>query len=299
MAQRFCEVCNDPLELDSTESMCDSCLEVVASQLAEVEEETECETPAPSAEAPSSSVTPDEMVAAEDSSISENSDAHDATSASGSGSLDLSMMTQPDVKRKPKPTLPCESCGDLQEGLNSFKHPMARESIDLCDTCFEREKATLEHPDDPMQGKVVHPDEIDREEVISMDQEDAELYNREVLICMESPIEEVYARISLLEGKLQRAKMLLKASKTTLFMRIEHMKKEDQEKEYRRLNELDAKKRSRRTPAGVGESTASPRKAPASRKSNRSKGQVMRERLAASGFAAEFIEEQVRKAGLE
>lgn len=128
---------------------------------------------------------------------------------------------------------------------------------------------------------------------------DAALYNQEVLISMESPIEEVYARISLLEGKLQRAKLQLKASKTTLFMRIEHMKKEDQEKEYRRLNELDAKKRSRRTPAGVGESTASPRKAPASRKSNRSKGQVMRERLAASGFAAEFIEEQVRKAGLE
>jgi len=298
MAQRFCEVCNDPLELDSTETMCDSCLEVVAVQTAEIEEELGCETLAPSVEAPSSSVTPDEMVAAEDSSTSESSGVPDATSASVSGNLDSTVATPERIKKK-KPTLPCESCGDLQDGLNTFKHPSARESMELCDKCFETEKAVLEHPDDPMQGKVVHPDEAEREEIISMDNEDAELYNKEFLINMDSPIEEVYARISLLESKLQRAKLLLKASRTSLFMRIEHMKKEEREVEYKRLNEVDAKKRARRSPAGVGESTASPRKAPASRKSNRSKGQVMRERLAASGFAAEFIEEQVRKAGLE
>jgi hypothetical protein len=298
MAQRFCELCNDPLDLDSIESMCDSCLETVAIHVAEIAEELECETPAPSAEASSSNGTPDEMVAAEDKSTSESSGALDATSASGSASLDSTVATPERIKKK-KPTLPCESCGDLQDGLNTFKHPAARESMELCDKCFETEKSVLEHPDDPMQGKVVHPDESEREEIISMDNEDAELYNKEYLINMDSPIEEVYARISLLEGKLQRAKLLLKASRTSLFVRIEHMKKEEREVEYKRLNEVDAKKRARRSPAGVGESTASPRKPAASRKSNRSKGQVMRERLAASGFAPAFIEEQVRKAGLE
>jgi hypothetical protein len=299
MAQRFCEVCSDPMPLEAEGTLCESCVEAVDAQLAEIAEEIECETPAPSAAAPSSSVTPDEMVVAEDKSTSGSFDALDATVATGSGNLDLSMMTQPDVKRKPKPTLPCESCGELQEGLNSFKHPAARESIELCDKCFEAEKATLEHPDDAMQGKVVHPDEAAREEVISMDQEDAELYNKEVLISMESPIEEVYARISLLEGKLQRAKLLLKASKTTLFMRIEHMKKDEREAEYKRLNEIDAKKRSRRSVAKGDASPGAPRKASTSRAPKRTKAQVFRENMTANGFDAAWIDAQIKKLGLE
>lgn len=301
MTQRFCEVCNDELPLDSEETMCDSCLEAID---AEVEimsdaidaEEAKCQTPVASAEATSSSATPDET-STTDKSTSENSDAPAVASDSGSESLDSAI---PSSEASPKPTKPkkteaCEACGTLVETLKALKHVHAKEPLMLCETCHASETALLEHANDPMQGKVVHPDEAAREELMTMDDADRILYNEEVMLSVESPIEQVYNRIALLEGRLQRAKLLLKASKTTLFMRIEHMKKDEREAEYRRLNERDATKR-RRTAATSAPGAPKVKKASAPRKT---KASAFRELMAAQGLPSEWIEEQIKKAGLE
>lgn len=300
MAQRFCEVCADPLPLESEESMCDSCLEVVEVQIAEIAEDDQCETPASVVEA-SSSVTLVETVAEVKDSTSENSDALGATSDTESESLALETPTPTQLQNteptKKAPSLACDSCGDLNYELKKFKHPQAAAALELCEKCFAAETALLVHADDPMQGKVVHPDEMQREEIISMDDEDAELYNKEVLISMHSPIEEVYARISLLEGRLQRAKLLLKASKNTLFVRIEHMKKDEREAEYKRLNERDAKKRKRAQPMAA-DGTVAPKRA-STYKPKRSKAQQFRDSMLANGFSEDWIAEQIKKRGIE
>jgi hypothetical protein len=301
MEQMFCEVCNDPLELDAIISLCDACQAVVAAQIAEIAEETPCETPVSAVEVLLSE-TLDEIAVEVSVSTSENSDALGATSGTESASLASETPTptqlqNPEPTKKP-PSLACDSCGDLNYELKKFKAPQGAATLDLCEKCFEAESALLVHVEDPMQGKVVHPDEMQREEIISMDDEDAELYNKEVLISMHSPIEEVYARISLLEGRLQRAKLLLKASKNTLFVRIEHMKKDEREAEYKRLNERDAKKRKRAQPMAA-DGTVAPKRASASRAPKRSKGQQLADGLRANGFPEEFIAAQLKKAGLD
>ena len=187
MAQRFCEVCADPLPLESEESMCDTCLEVVEAQIQEIAEDNPCETPASVVEV-SLSVTLDETPAAASASTSENSDAPAATSDTASESLASetptpTQLSNPEPTKKP-PSLACDSCGDLNYELKKFKAPQGAATLDLCEKCFEAESALLVHVEDPMQGKVVHPDEMQREEIISMDDEDAELYNKEVLISM-------------------------------------------------------------------------------------------------------------------
>jgi hypothetical protein len=301
MAQRFCEVCNDPLPLETEESMCDSCLEVVELQVAEINEAEECETPASVVE-PSSNETPAETRTEDNRSTSENAAVLVATVASELGNLDLGMEeslspANPQPK-KPAPSLACDSCGVLQYELKKFKAPTTSNTLDLCDKCYEGEMALVVHAEDPMQGKVVHPDESEREEIITMDVEDAELYNAEVRISMESPIEEVYARIALLEGKLQRAKLLLKASRTTLFVRIEHMKSAEREAEYKRLNERDAKKRRRVQPVSADGTTPAPKRS-VSRAPKRSKAQQFRDSMLANGFSEEWIAEQIKKRGIE
>jgi hypothetical protein len=305
MTQRFCEVCNDPLALESEESMCDSCLDAVEVEVGLMSEaidaeEKKWETPAPSAEASSSSVTPDET-STEDKSMSGSFDALDAVSDMESGSLDSATPSSeaspsPSTsQKKEKKTEPCEACGTLSTELKALKHVHAKEPLMLCETCHASETALIEHANDPMQGKVVHPDEAAREELMTMDDADRILYNEEVMLSVESPIEMVYNRIALLEGRLQRAKLLLKASKTTLFMRIEHMKKDEREAEYRRLNERDATKR-RRTAATSAPGVPGEKKKAAPRKT---KAAAFRALMSAQGLPDEWIEEQIKKAGLE
>ena len=176
MAQRFCEVCNDPLDLVSEESMCESCLEAVEVEVGLMSdainaEETECETvSAPSAEASSLSVTPD-GTSTEVKSMSESFDALDATSDTVSESQDSAIPSSEasQTPKKSKKTEPCEACGTLVETLKALKHAHAKEPLLLCETCHASETALLEHANDPMQGKVVHPDESAREELMTMD----------------------------------------------------------------------------------------------------------------------------------
>jgi hypothetical protein len=304
MTQRFCEVCNDPLPLESEESMCESCLDAVEVEVGLMSEaidaeEKKWETPAQSAEASSSSATPDETSIAH-KSTSGSFDALDAVSDMDSGNLDSPTPSSeaspsPTPTEKEKKTEPCEACGTLQETLKPFKHQHVKEQMLLCDTCHATETALVAHANDPMQGKVVHPDEAAREELMTMDDADRILYNEEVMLSVESPIEMVYNRIALLEGRLQRAKLLLKASKTTLFMRIEHMKKDEREAEYRRLNERDATKR-RRTAATSAPGVPGEKKKAAPRKT---KAAAFRALMSAQGLPDEWIEEQIKKAGLE
>ena len=115
------------------------------------------------------------------------------------------------------------------------------------------------------------------------------------MLSVESPIEQVYNRIALLEGRLQRAKLLLKASKTTLFMRIEHMKKDEREAEYRRLNERDATKR-RRSAATSAPGEPRVKKAAAPK---RTKAKAFRDLMSSQGFPDAWIDEQINKMGLE
>jgi len=295
MTQRFCEVCNDPLALESEESMCDACLEAVEvevelmSDAIDAAEEKKCETPAPSVEALSSSAMPDET-STTDKSMSGSFDALDVVSGSESGNQDSPTpssevsQTPTPTEKKDKKTEACEACGLLVSSLKALKHAHAKEPLMLC-----------EHANDPMQGKVVHPDEAAREELMTMDDSDRILYNEEVMLSVESPIEQVYNRIALLEGRLQRAKLLLKASKTTLFMRIEHMKKDEREAEYRRLNERDATKR-RRTAATSAPGEPKPKKAAGPRKT---KAAAFRTLMSAQGFPDSWIDEQINKMGLE
>jgi hypothetical protein len=196
---------------------------------------------------------------------------------------------------KEKKTEACEACGTLVSSLKALKHAHAKEPLMLCETCHASETALIEHANDPMQGKVVHPDEAAREELMTMDDSDRILYNEEVMLNVESPIEQVYGRIALLEGRLQRAKLLLKASKTTLFMRIEHMKKDEREAEYRRLNERDATKR-RRTAATSAPGEPKAKKAAGPRKT---KAAAFRTLMSAQGFPDSWIDEQINKMGLE
>jgi len=286
--------------------MCESCLEAVETEVGLMSdaidaEEEKCQIPAPSVEASSSSVTPDET-STTDKSMSGSFDALDAVSDMDSENLDSPI---PSSEASPRPTEapterekktePCEACGTLQETLQPFKHQHVKEQMLLCDTCHAMETALVAHANDPMQGKVVHPDEAAREELMTMDDADRILYNEEVMLSVESPIEQVYNRIALLENRLQRAKLLLKASKTTLFMRIEHMKKDEREAEYRRLNERDATKR-RRTAASAAPGVPGEKKKAAPK---RTKAKAFRELMAAQGLPEEWIEEQIKKAGLE
>ena len=305
MEQRNCEVCNDPLPLESTDSICEACLEAVEMEVstmsAEMDaEEEQCQIPAPSVEDSSSSAMPDETRIAP-KSMSESFDALDVVSDMGSESLDSATPSSEASQRQtPKPTLSeagetCEACGSLQKTLKPFKHQHVKEQLLLCDTCHAAETALVAHADDPMQGKVVHPDESAREELMTMDDSDRELYNEEVHLNVNSPIEDVYNRISMLEGRLQRAKLLLKASKTTLFMRIEHMKKDEREAEYRRLNERDAKRRTR-TKASAAPGVPGERKKSGPRKP---KAEQFRSQMRSSGFPDAWIDEQIKKMGLE
>lgn len=289
IVERTCEVCLDPLPVDTVGAICDNCMETI-NQLTE-SEETEC-APA-SAEEVSSSVMPDET-SIEDKSMFASFDALDAIS--DTESLSQTSVTQPLTEASEsstKPKSPCDGCGALDVELTSFKHPMAREALLLCTNCLTSEKALIEHKDDPMQGKVVHPDEASREELITMDDADKVLYNEEVRFCIDTPIEQVYDRISLLEERLKRAKVLLKASRTTLFMRIEHMKKDEQEAEYKRLNERDKTRRARTKPTSSGPKAPGTARAP-----KRTKADQFRQSMEANGFPAEWINEQIKKMGL-
>jgi len=285
--------------------MCESCLEAIEVEVGIMSdaisaEEKKCETPAQSVEASSSSATPDET-STTDKSMSENSDAPAVTSDTASESLDSptpSSEASPSptpTEERAKKTNPCEACGTLQETLKPFKHQHVKEQMLLCDSCHAMETALVTHADDPMQGKVVHPDEAAREELMTMDDTDRILYNEEVMLSVESPIEQVYARISMLEGRLQKAKLLLKASKTTLFMRIEHMKKDEREAEYKRLNERDSVRR-RRTAATSAPGEPKTKRASAPR---RTKAESFRDLMSAQGFPAAWIDEQIKKMGFE
>ena len=82
-------------------------------------------------------------------------------------------------------------------------------------------------------------------------------------------------------------------------MRIEHKKQDEREAEFNRLNDIDAKKRSRRSVAMGDASPGAPRKASTSSKPRRTKAQVFRENMTANGFDAAWIDAQIKKLGLE
>ena len=187
-------------------------------------------------------------------------------------------------------TTACETCGFIQKHLHSVKAPNMKEPILMCDVCYAGEMALVNHEDDPMQGKIVHPDEAQRAEVLTMDDDDRILYNDEVLINAATPIEEVEARVNLLERRLHRAKLQLKASRTVLLMRVESMKKEEKDAYYREAGvRLGQRKRK-----AQGDATTTKKVSPQQR---RNKIDKFREDWRANGFTDEWIDGQLKKMG--
>jgi len=195
------------------------------------------------------------------------------------------------VEATKEATTACEACGFIQKHLHSVKTPNMKEPILMCDVCFAGEMALVNEVDDPMQGKIVHPDEAQRAEVMTMDDDDRILYNDEVLINAATPIEEVEARVNLLERRLHRAKLQLKASRTVLLMRVESMKKEEKDKYYREAGvRIGQRKRK-----AQGDGTGTVKKV--SPQQRRNKIDKFREDWRANGFTDEWIDGQLKKMG--
>jgi len=187
-------------------------------------------------------------------------------------------------------TTACETCGFIQKHLHTVKAPNMKEPLLMCDACYAGEMALINHEDDPMQGKIVHPDEAQRAEVLTMDDDDRVLYNDEIMINAATPLEEVEARVNLLERRLHRAKLQLKASRTVLLMRVESMKKEEKDKYYREAGVRLGQRKKK----AQGDATVTKKVSPQQR---RNKIDKFREDWRANGFTDEWIDGQLKKMG--